>query len=268
MRHRRTGPPPAPARARAAPSGPTCSAPPARPARSPAAAPTPPNCPTTTVEYDCWGRPAKVTETANGVTRTTTTDLRRGRPRRPRSTITGGVGAGGPGRAPSTYDPATGNGRQTTSSDGGHHHQGVRQARPADLVHRRRRWHDHAPRTTLLDRPVKVTDSAPSTVTYTYDHDAEPRGLATSDHRLRRRHLHRHLRRRRRSSTREAARRLHAERPRGHHRRRHGSRTYTRDSDGIDRLLRHREPSPSTGRSLSHVRLVRTRTTPTTRPAA
>ncbi|MFI7132230.1 DNRLRE domain-containing protein [Nonomuraea sp. NPDC050153] len=31
-----------------------------------------------------------------------------------------------------------------------------------------------------LDRPVKVTDSAPSTRTYAYDHAAEPRGLPTS----------------------------------------------------------------------------------------
>ncbi|MET7899426.1 hypothetical protein, partial [Streptomyces mirabilis] len=31
-----------------------------------------------------------------------------------------------------------------------------------------------------FDRPVKVTDSAPSTTTYTYDHTLEPRGMATS----------------------------------------------------------------------------------------
>ncbi|MFB8772439.1 DNRLRE domain-containing protein [Streptomyces broussonetiae] len=136
----------------------------------------PAQLPTTTTEYDWWGNAAKVTETANGVTRTTTTSYdSAGRQRT--VTVTGGAGQAVP-EATTEYDPATGKESATVSPTGG------TISRAYDLLGRQIAYTDaDGGRTTteydLLDRPVKVTDTVPSTVTYTYDHTAEPRGLAT-----------------------------------------------------------------------------------------
>ncbi|MFE0704127.1 DNRLRE domain-containing protein [Streptomyces sp. NPDC058872] len=136
----------------------------------------PAQLPITTTEYDWWGNPAKVTETANGVTRTTTTTYdNAGRP-------TNTVMTGGPGQAvPETtteYAPATGQAVKTTSPTGG------TITREYDKLGRQTSYTDADGGVTtteydLLDRPVKTADSAPSTVTYTYDTAIEPRGLAT-----------------------------------------------------------------------------------------
>lgn len=59
--------------------------------------------PVKSTEYDRWGNPAKVTETANGVTRTTTiTYDAAGRPKQ--TQVTGGVGTAVPAQS-TTYDP-------------------------------------------------------------------------------------------------------------------------------------------------------------------
>jgi RHS repeat-associated protein len=136
----------------------------------------PTQLPTTTTEYEWWGNAAKGTETANGVTRTTTTAHdAAGRPTTVK--IIGGVGQPVP-EATTEYDPATGKETRTVSPTGGTITRGY------DKLGRLISYTDaDGGRTTteydLLDRPVKVTDTVPSTVTYTYDHTAEPRGLAT-----------------------------------------------------------------------------------------
>ncbi|MFP8902824.1 DNRLRE domain-containing protein [Streptomyces atacamensis] len=136
----------------------------------------PAQLPTTTTEYDWWGNAAKVTETANGVTRTTTTSHDdAGRPTTVRTT--GGVGQAVP-EATTEYDPATGQAVKTVSPTGG------TITKAYDRLGRLISYTDaDGGRTTteydLLDRPVKATDTVPSTVTYTYDHTTEPRGLVT-----------------------------------------------------------------------------------------
>ncbi|WP_435863881.1 RHS repeat-associated core domain-containing protein [Streptomyces microflavus] len=132
--------------------------------------------PTTTTEYDWWGNPAEVTETANGVTRTTTATYDSAS-RQTKVSITGGIGQAVP-EATTEYDPATGVAVKTVSPTGGTITKVYdRLGRPVSYTDA-----DGGETTTeydLLDRPVKVTDSVPSTVTYTYDHSTEPRGLAT-----------------------------------------------------------------------------------------
>ncbi|MET8102974.1 DNRLRE domain-containing protein, partial [Streptomyces sp. NPDC005236] len=137
----------------------------------------PTQLPTTTTEYDWFGNPAKVTDTANGSTRTTTTTYDNAG-RQSNVTVTGGVGQAVPA-ATTQYDPATGRAFKTVSATGG------TVTKAYDKLGRQVTYTDADNGTTttefdLLDRPVKVTDSVPSTVTYTYDHTAEPRGLVTS----------------------------------------------------------------------------------------
>ncbi|MFE0276714.1 sugar-binding protein, partial [Streptomyces sp. NPDC058992] len=137
----------------------------------------PDQLPTLTTEYDWWGNTAKVTETANGVSRSTTTTYdSAGRPTR--AVMTGGIGQAVP-EASTEYDTATGRPFKTTSPTGGTIVKGY------DKLGRLVTYTDADGGTTtteydLLDRPVKVTDTVPSTVTYTYDHTIEPRGTATS----------------------------------------------------------------------------------------
>ncbi|MFJ7769380.1 DNRLRE domain-containing protein [Streptomyces sp. NPDC097107] len=132
--------------------------------------------PTTTTEYDWWGKAAKVTDTANGITRTTTTTYDdAGRPTK--VAVTGGTGQAVP-EATTEYDPATGQAVKTISPTGG------TITRAYDKLGRQISYTDADGGKTiteydLLDRPVKVTDTSPSTVTYTYDHTIEPRGLVT-----------------------------------------------------------------------------------------
>ncbi|MEU6005516.1 DNRLRE domain-containing protein [Streptomyces sp. NPDC047453] len=136
----------------------------------------PTELPTTTTEYDWWGNTAKVTETANGVTRTTTTTYDAAA--RPiKTTVTGGLGQAVP-EATTEYDPDNGKVAKTTSPTGG------TITKAYDKLGRQIAYTDaDGGRTTteydLLDRPVKATDTVPSTVTYTYDTAVEPRGLAT-----------------------------------------------------------------------------------------
>jgi YD repeat-containing protein len=127
-------------------------------------------------EYDWWGQPATVTETANSVTRTTTvtTDTAG---RMAKVAISGGVGTAVPDST-TTYDTNTG--RVATMSANA---QTITTA--FDELGRQISYNDGSGNTTtieydLLDRPVKVTDSAPSTTTYAYDTTKDPRGLPTS----------------------------------------------------------------------------------------
>ncbi|MEV7289751.1 DNRLRE domain-containing protein [Streptomyces sp. NPDC093252] len=136
----------------------------------------PANLPDTSTEYDYYGQPATVTDTANGQTRTTTTVYdAAGRPET--TTITGTLGQAVP-TSTTEYDPATGKILRTVSPGGG------TITRAYDQLGRLISYTDaDGGQTTTeydrLDRPVKTTDTAPSTVTYTYDHTAEPRGLLT-----------------------------------------------------------------------------------------
>ncbi|WP_406386411.1 RHS repeat-associated core domain-containing protein [Streptomyces sp. NBC_01618] len=131
---------------------------------------------TSTTEYDWWGNAAKTVDTANGVTRTTTTTHdAAGRPAQ--VSITGGVGAAVP-QVTIEYDPANGEAVKSVSSTGG------TITRVYDKLIRLISYTDADGGQTqvqfdALDRPIKATDSVPSTVTFSYDHAAEPRGLPT-----------------------------------------------------------------------------------------
>ncbi|MFF9400819.1 DNRLRE domain-containing protein [Streptomyces sp. NPDC014744] len=136
----------------------------------------PSGLPVTTTEYGYYGTPTKATETANGITRTTTTRYDDAG-RVVGTATTGGVGAAVPD-ASTEYDPSTGQAVRTVSSTGG------TITKAFDKLGREVSYTDADGGTTtteydLLGRRTKVTDSVPSTVTYTYDHAAEPRGLAT-----------------------------------------------------------------------------------------
>ncbi|MGW9448910.1 DNRLRE domain-containing protein [Streptomyces sp. NPDC055632] len=137
----------------------------------------PAGLPVTTTEYDWWGNPAKVTETANGVTRTTTTTYdNAGRP--VKNVMTGGLGQAVP-EATTEYDPATGRTVRTVSPTGG------TITKEFDRLGRQTSYTDADGGVTrteydLLDRPVRTADSVPSSVTYTYDTALEPRGMVTS----------------------------------------------------------------------------------------
>ncbi|MFC8724436.1 DNRLRE domain-containing protein [Streptomyces bacillaris] len=132
--------------------------------------------PVTTTQYDWYGNPAVITDTANGVTRTTTSTYD-GAGRVTRTSVTGGVGQAVP-EITTEYDPASGKAVKATSPTGG------TITEVFDRLGRQISYTDADGGTTrteydLLGRPVKVTDSVPSTVTYTYDTAVEPRGLAT-----------------------------------------------------------------------------------------
>ncbi|MFB7323415.1 DNRLRE domain-containing protein [Streptomyces sp. NPDC056190] len=135
----------------------------------------PSQIPTTTTEYDWWGNTAKVSETANGVTRVTTiTSDSAGRTTK--MTVTGGLGQPVPD-VTVEYDNAN-RAYRVASPTGG------TITKVYDRLGRQVSYTDADGGTTtaeydLLDRPVKVTDNAPSTVTYTYDTTVEPRGLVT-----------------------------------------------------------------------------------------
>jgi RHS repeat-associated protein len=136
----------------------------------------PSQLPTKTVEYDRWGTITKVTETANSVTRTTTSTYdTAGRPKT--TAISGGVGTAVPDIT-TTYDPDNGHVATVTSN-------GQTITHTYDQLGREISYNDGAGNTAstqydALDRPVKTTDSAPSTTTYTYDTSKDPRGVETS----------------------------------------------------------------------------------------
>ncbi|MDN3293653.1 DNRLRE domain-containing protein [Streptomyces ficellus] len=139
----------------------------------------PAQLPDTAHEYGFYGQLTKRTETANGATRTTSTTYDNAG-RVVKNTVTG------PGQAvPETtveYDPATGLVAKTGSTAGG------TISKAYDKLGRLISYTDADGGVTkreydLLDRSAKVSDSVPSSVTYTYDSAAEPRGLpvATTD---------------------------------------------------------------------------------------
>ncbi|MEV6109298.1 DNRLRE domain-containing protein [Streptomyces sp. NPDC051940] len=132
--------------------------------------------PVKTIEYDRWGTIAKVTETANGVTRATTTGTD-GAGRTTKVSVTGGSGTPVPD-VTTTYDPDSGK-VATTSSNG------RTITHTTDLLGRELSYSDGAGNTATtawdrLDRPATITDSAPSTTTFSYDTVIDPRGLETS----------------------------------------------------------------------------------------
>ncbi|MFF4888124.1 DNRLRE domain-containing protein [Streptomyces nigra] len=136
----------------------------------------PTELPTKTFEYDWRGSTAKVIETANGVTRRTTTTFDdAGRPTQ--VSVSGGTGSAVPDTI-TTYDQDTG-AVKTMAANG----QTITYTR--DMLGREIGYSDGAGNTATteydsLDRPVKLSDSAPSTTTYTYDTAKDPRGLETS----------------------------------------------------------------------------------------
>lgn len=136
----------------------------------------PTQLPTKTTQYDWWGNDAIVSETANSVTRTTTTTYD-SYDRVSTVAVSGGVGTGVP-TTTTTYDTTYGK-VATVATSAGTVSYGY------DKLGRQISYSDGAGNTATtaydaLDRPVKTTDSAPSTTTYTYDTTKDPRGLETS----------------------------------------------------------------------------------------
>ncbi|MDQ0762829.1 RHS repeat domain-containing protein [Streptomyces canus] len=137
----------------------------------------PTGLPTKTFEYGLYGQPTKVTETANGVTRTISSGFDAAG-RATTFTTTGGLGAAVPAGT-TTFDPASGLPLTVTSSAGGTITQAY------DALGREISYTDADGGTATTsydasDRPLTVTDSVPSTTSYTYDTTIDPRGLATS----------------------------------------------------------------------------------------
>ncbi|MER5754040.1 DNRLRE domain-containing protein [Streptomyces sp. NPDC002088] len=136
----------------------------------------PTQLPTRTVEYDRWGSVAKTTETANSITRTTSSTFdAAGRIRT--TAVSGGVGTAVPDTS-TTYDADSGDVATVTAN-------GQTITHTYDQLGREISYNDGAGNTATtaydaLGRMVKTTDSAPSTTTYTYDTSKDPRGLETS----------------------------------------------------------------------------------------
>ena len=136
----------------------------------------PTELPTKTIEYDRWGNIAKTTETANSVTRTTTSTYDTAG-RLTTTSVSGGVGTAVPDTT-TTYDPDSGDVATVTSN-------GQTITHTYDQLGREISYDDGAGNTAgtqydALGRVVKTTDSAPSTTTYTYDTAKDPRGVETS----------------------------------------------------------------------------------------
>ncbi|MFD4718241.1 RHS repeat-associated core domain-containing protein [Streptomyces sp. NPDC058423] len=128
-------------------------------------------------EYDVYGQPAKVVETANGASRTLITAYDAAG-RQKSVTTSSTAGAAIPDQT-FTYDAEAGHLTQTASPNAG------TVTRTFDVLGRQMSYTDADGGITSvhydhLNRPVKSTDNAPSTVTYTYDTSAEPRGLLAS----------------------------------------------------------------------------------------
>ncbi|WP_051703420.1 DNRLRE domain-containing protein [Streptomyces sp. NRRL F-5630] len=131
---------------------------------------------TTVYAYGRWGQVVTETESANGVTRTTTTTADpTGRPLK--TTVTGGAGTSTPATV-ITYDASTGQVATTTTN-------GQTSTTEYDALGRTVSYSDGAGNTTsytydILDRPVTASDSAPSTTSYTYD-DTTGQALSVTD---------------------------------------------------------------------------------------
>ncbi|MDW8807645.1 sugar-binding protein [Streptomyces scabiei] len=137
----------------------------------------PAQLPTKVLEYGLFGQATKIVETANGVTRTTTTGYDAAGRTTTLST-TGGVGTAVPSGT-TGFDDTTGLPVSHTSSTGG------TITKTYDRLGRQMTYTDADGGTTTtrydaLDRPTTVTDNVPSTTTYTYDAAIDPRGLLTS----------------------------------------------------------------------------------------
>ena len=135
----------------------------------------PTELPVKTTEYDRWGNPAKVTETANSVTRTTTNTYDVAG-RLQQTQVTGGIGTVVPAQT-TTYDSTSGD--VATVSNGT-----ATITHTTDALGREIAYDDGAGNVTHTeydnrDRKVRVTDSAPSTITYDYDN---PAGLPSHIH--------------------------------------------------------------------------------------
>lgn len=136
----------------------------------------PAQLPTKTTTYDRYGNVTAATDTANGSTRTRSNTYDAAG-RATTSSVTGGVGTAVPDTT-TTYDAATG--KVATVSAGGRTVTHV-----YDALGRLISYGDGSGNTAVtwyddLDRPTKVTDSAPSTITYAYNTGIDPRGLETS----------------------------------------------------------------------------------------
>ncbi|MFC4036205.1 RHS repeat-associated core domain-containing protein [Streptomyces polygonati] len=132
--------------------------------------------PTTITQYGLWGNSTVVTETAGGITRTTTTQYDTAA-RPSLVTVTGGTGTTVPA-VTTAYDTATEAVLTQTSTAGG------TITKAYDQLGRQMSYTDADGGTTstqydALNRPTTVTDNVPSTTTYTYDTSLDPRGPAT-----------------------------------------------------------------------------------------
>ncbi|MFC1436237.1 RHS repeat-associated core domain-containing protein [Streptacidiphilus sp. N1-3] len=125
----------------------------------------PAQLPTRTTTYDRYGNVATVTDTANGVTRTTTNTYGDSG-RLLKTSVTGGVGTAVPDTTIG-YDSTTGKKATVTAN-------GLTITYTYDALGRQTQYTDGAggganTSYDILNRPVTVTDGAPSTTHYTYN---------------------------------------------------------------------------------------------------
>ncbi|MFI7239024.1 DNRLRE domain-containing protein [Streptomyces cyaneofuscatus] len=136
----------------------------------------PDKLPATTLEYGYWGQVTKETKDVGDKNLTSVTwHDAAGRPEK--SAIYNGLGKAVP-ETSTEYDKVTGAVTKITSPAAG------TITKTYDKLGRTITYIDADDGRTnteydLLDRPVKVTDTSPSTVTFTYDHNTEPRGMVT-----------------------------------------------------------------------------------------
>ena len=135
----------------------------------------PDEMPTTTTQYDRWGNPTIVTEAANGVTRTTESSYDAAG-RLTQTKVTGGTGVTVPTQTVA-YDASSGAAATVTNGAATIRHTN-------DMLGRLIAYDDGAGNVTRTEydarnRKTRVTDSVPSTTTYSYDN---PAGLPTRIH--------------------------------------------------------------------------------------
>jgi RHS repeat-associated protein len=132
---------------------------------------------TTTTTYNLYGLPSTVTQTANGVTRTTTATYDAAG-RNSTTAVSGGVGQAVQ-TTTTTYNTSNGQQAKVTTPDG------ASATWSYDQLGRGMSSTDADANTATvqydaLDRPTQTSDSAPSTTTYTYDTSKDPRGVPTT----------------------------------------------------------------------------------------
>ncbi|WP_246144205.1 RHS repeat-associated core domain-containing protein [Actinacidiphila oryziradicis] len=132
---------------------------------------------TTTTTYTLYGMPSTATQTANGVTRTTTISYDAAG-RESTLAVSGGVGHAVQ-TTTTTYNTINGQPAKISTPDGAVNSWSYDQL-DRGMSSTDADGNIAAVQYDALDRPTQTSDSAPSTTTYTYDTSKDPRGVPTT----------------------------------------------------------------------------------------